>query len=90
MLTAHALALPSTTACGAKPWAESTVARVDQTPLEVGEPDTQHQGTSSSSAAAMLTEACGPNRSARLTASKWFPINRSAFVAGRFEVVSIR
>lgn len=78
MLTAHALALPSTTACGAKPWAESTVARVDQTPLEVGEPDTQHQGTRSSSAAAMLTEACAPNRSARLTASKWFPINRSA------------
>ena len=33
------------------------MARVDQTPLEVGEPDTQHQGTSSSSAAAMLTEA---------------------------------
>ena len=38
------------------------MARVDQTPLEVGEPDTQHQGTSSSSAAAMLTEACAPKQ----------------------------
>ena len=74
MLTAHALALPSTTACGAKPWAESTVARVDQTPLEVGEPDMQHQGTSSSSAAAMLTEAWNQQERAwPLVASELFP-----------------